>query len=381
MLLSVDRLVAPGVSGAGWVEIDAGRIVAVGDGAPPPGAPHLDGCGIVPGFVDIHVHGGGGHTMTTGDPVAVAEAARFHRAHGTTTTMASLVTAPIGELAAASRRIAGLLDDPPEDLRTQLAGIHLEGPFLATGRCGAQNPQHMIDPTPETVATLIEAGGGHLRMVTIAPERPGAIDAIARFVAAGVVVAVGHTDATWVEVAAAIAAGATVATHLGNAMPPLHQRQPGPVGACLDADTVTCELIVDGHHLHPALVRLAQRVKGRAGVALITDAISAAGAPDGRYQLGELDVDVCGGVARLVHGGSLAGSTLTMDAALRNAVDAGWSLAEATAAASTNPAAVVGLGAVTGTIAEGLRADLVVLAPDRSVRAVVADGRLVAGTL
>ena len=146
--------------GAGWVEIDGERVAGVGHGAAPPHAQRLDGCSIVPGFVDIHVHGGGGHTMTTGDPDQVVAAARFHRTHGTTAMMASFVTAPLDELAAASRRLAALFDDPPDDLRRQFLGIHLEGPFLATGRCGAQNPEHMVDPTPEAVATLIAAGGG-----------------------------------------------------------------------------------------------------------------------------------------------------------------------------------------------------------------------------
>ena len=379
-LVWCDRLVGADGDGAGWVEIDGERVAGVGHGAAPPNAQRLDGCSIVPGFVDIHVHGGGGHTMTTGDPDAVVHAARFHRTHGTTAMMASFVTAPLDELAAASRRLAALFDDPPDDLRRQFLGIHLEGPFLATGRCGAQNPEHMVDPTPEAVAALIAAGGGHLRMVTIAPERPGSLDAVRQFVAAGVTVAIGHTDCTWADAVAAIEAGATVATHLGNAMPPVHHRQPGPFGACLGSAAVTCELIVDGHHLHPATVRLAHLTKGAGGIALITDAISAAGAEDGRYRLGDLDVDVAGGVARLAHGDSLAGSTLTMDAALRNAVAAGLPLTDASAAASTNPAGVIG-HRDGGRIAPGSPADLVVLEADHTVRAVVAAGQVVSGSL
>lgn len=342
---------------------------------------------IVPGFVDIHVHGGGGHSMTLGEPDAVAAAAAFHLGHGTTTIMASTVTAPLDELVATCTRIATLIDERGDDPEpaARLAGIHLEGPFLATGRCGAQNPAHMIDPTPDAVEALIAAGGRHLRMVTIAPERPGAMDAIRRFVDAGVLVAVGHTDADLAQARAAIDAGATVATHLANAMPPLLHRAPGPIGACLTDARVTCELIVDNLHLDPTMVMLAHAAKGATGLSLITDAISAAGVGDGDYVLGELAVRVSGGAARLVDAdgghGSLAGSTLTMDAALRNAVAAGVPLTDAVMAASTNPARLLGLGDVTGSIAAGCRADLVVLDRELTVRAVLAGGELCAGAL
>jgi len=369
----------------GWVTIADGRVAAMGDGTPPADALALAaGSVVVPGYVDVHVHGGGGHDVTKGDPAAVVGAADFHRTHGTTTTLTSMVTAPVGELVAATRRVAELIEASAPADRRRLAGIHLEGPFLAVKRCGAQNPAHMIDPTPDAVDALIEAGNGHLRQITMAPERAGAVAAIERFVAARVIVAVGHTDATSTEVAAAIGAGATLATHLGNAMPPLHHRAPGPIAACLAAPAVTCELIVDGHHLHPDFVQLVGRVKGPGGVVLITDAISAAGAPDGRYELGGLAVDVVDGAARLVtadgHPGSLAGSTLTMDGAVRNAVAAGWTLEQAVHAAATHPARVLGLDGV-GTIEPGAWADLVVLDAELRVQAVIAGGDLVAGTL
>lgn len=233
----------------------------------------------------------------------------------------------------------------------------------------------MIDPTPAAVDALLAAASGHLRMVTLAPERPGALAAIRRFVDAGVRVAIGHTDADLAVARAAIDAGATVATHLANAMPPLLHRAPGPVGACLTDERVTCELIVDGLHLDPTMVALAHAAKGRAGVALITDAIAAAGVGDGDYLLGGLAVRVTGGAARLVEGGSLAGSTLTMDAALRNAVAAGLPLTDAVMAASTNPARLVGLGDVTGSITAGRRADLVVLDHSLTVQAVYVAGQ------
>lgn len=381
--LAARRIVTPDAVVDGWIEIDDGAITAVHAGAAPTDARRTAGV-IVPGFVDIHVHGGGGHSMTLGDPDDVVAAAGFHLGHGTTTIMASTVTAPLDELIATCERIAELIDSRAAAGATagaRLAGIHLEGPFLAIGRCGAQNPAHMIDPTPAAVDALITAGRGHLRMVTIAPERPGAIDAVRRFVAAGVLVAVGHTDADLTQARAAIDAGATVATHLANAMPPLLHRAPGPIGACLTDHRVTCELIVDNFHLDPTMVALAHAAKGAGGLSLITDAISAAGAGDGDYVLGGLPVRVSDGAARLVDGGSLAGSTLTMDAALRNTVAAGIPLHDAVMAAATNPARLLGLGDVTGSITAGCQADLVLLDRDLAVSAVLVAGEVRAGDL
>lgn len=372
------RLVLPdGSDGLGAIEIEDGRIGRVIRSV----HSDADAWTIVPGFVDIHVHGGGGHTVTTGEAEGVLGSVDFHRRHGTTTTLVSLVTAALDELADATARIAGLLDGVDPATRAQIAGVHLEGPFLATARCGAQNPAHMVDPTPDAVDLLIASGRGALKVVTIAPERPGAIDAIRRLVAAGVVAAIGHTDADYDQASAAIDAGVRLATHLGNAMPPMHHRAPGPIGRCLADPAVVCELIVDGHHLHPGMVRLAAAAKPADGIALVTDAIAATGAGDGRYILGELDVDVSDGVARLVEGGALAGSTLTMDAAFRNTVAAGLSLGAASRAASTNPARVIGVDDEVGAIAPGLRANLVVLDEALTVAAVIVDGDVVAGAL
>jgi len=378
------RVLAPdGTVVRGHVEIDEGRIGGVLYDRPPLAAPSNPDWTIVPGFVDIHVHGGGGHTVTTGDPGGVVGSTEFHRQHGTTTTLVSLVTAPIDDLVAATGSIAALLADASPDLRTQIAGIHLEGPFLAAARCGAQNAAHMTDPTPDAIERIIAAGRGDVRVMTIAPERDGALDAIRQLVAAGVVAAIGHTDADFEQTRAAVDAGARLATHLGNAMSPLHHREPGAVGACLTEPLVVCELIVDGHHLHPAMVQLAAMTKPDDAIVLITDAISATGAGDGRYVLGTLDVDVRGGVARLADhdgGGSLAGSTLTMDAAYRNALQCGLSFGGASRAASLNPARVLGLDADIGSIEPGKRANLVVLDDDLTVRAVVVDGDVVAGS-
>ncbi|MGH9275701.1 MAG: N-acetylglucosamine-6-phosphate deacetylase, partial [Acidimicrobiales bacterium] len=293
-----------------------------------------------------------------------------------TTTLASLVTAPVDDLLVAIGRLADLLDAQPAG---QLVGIHLEGPFLSADRCGAQNPRYMIDPDAAVTRALLDAGRGWVRMVTIAPERPGALDLVSTLVAEGVVAAVGHTDADHEQVAAAIEAGATVATHLGNGMRPFHHREPGPIGTCLADPRIACELIVDGHHLHPGTVRLAAAAKGSDGIILITDATSAAGAGDGTHRLGHLDIEVRDGVARLAGHDTLAGSTLTMDAALRNAVAAGLSLADASRASSSVPARVLRLAERTGSITVGRAADLVVLDGDLSVTAVMARGEPIVG--
>jgi N-acetylglucosamine-6-phosphate deacetylase len=374
-------LMPDGTLDTGYVAIDGDRITTAEHAAIPEGVPSDPGWTIVPGFVDIHVHGGGGHTMTMGDPDAVEAAAAFHRCHGTTTTLASFVTAPVDELAAAVSRLADWLAGADPAVRRRIVGVHLEGPFLSAARCGAQNPAHMVDPTPGDVQRLIDAGRGEIRVVTIAPERAGALDAIGQLVAAGVVAAIGHTDATFEQTAAAVAAGASLATHVGNAMSPLHHREPGAVGGCLAAPSVVCELIVDGHHLHPGMVRLVATAKSADDIALITDAISATGAGDGRYVLGSMEVEVADGVARLVHGHSLAGSTLTMDAAFRNAIGCGLTVGAASRAASLNPARVIGLADEVGSIAAGKRANLLVLDETLSIVAVVEDGTIVEGAL
>jgi N-acetylglucosamine-6-phosphate deacetylase len=375
------RVVTPAGVVAGWVETDGERIAVVGEGSAPAGAAGSRGWSIVAGFVDLHVHGGGGHSFTAGDPDAVVGGVRFHLGHGTTTTLLSLVTAPTGDLVAAAGRIRELLHDADPALRRRVAGVHFEGPFLAKSRCGAQDPEFMTDPAADVIDEFVAAAGGQLRMMTIAPERHGALAAIAQLRSAGVIAAIGHTDATFEQAGEAIAAGATVATHLGNAMSPLTHRKPGVVGACLGAPEVYCELIVDGHHLHSAFVRHAAASKGAEGIVLITDAMSAAGVGDGRYRLGRLDVEVRDGMATLVDGGSLAGSTLTMDVAYRNAVRAGLDEVVASRAASANPARLLGIADEVGTIEVGKRADLVVLDDAGEVVAVLAAGGIVHGSL
>jgi N-acetylglucosamine-6-phosphate deacetylase len=246
--------------------------------------------------------------------------------------------------------------------------VHYEGPYLSHARCGAQNPEYLRSPDLDELSALLDAGDGTVRMVTIAPELPGALDAIGLLVSRGVVAAVGHTDATYEQTRAALDAGASVGTHVFNAMRPPHHREPGPVFALLGAASVVCEFVADGAHLHDGTLTFATSVTGPARAALVTDALMAAGMPDGRYELGGQVVEVTAGVARLARDGSIAGSTLTMDAAFRRAVQVGVSIVDATRMASATPAHAIGLDEQVGTLATGKRADLVLL--DESLRVV-----------
>jgi len=356
-----------------WIEIRDERVVDLAPG-PPPRRPDLDLSGhvIVPGFVDVHVHGGGGAAYTSGDVDEAQRAAALHLRHGTTTTMASLVTA---EISALERQVASLADLVEDGI---LAGIHLEGPWLSPAHRGAHDPALLRAPDRTEVARLLTAGRGTIRMVTIAPELDGGPDAIRQIVDAGAVAAIGHTDATYDQTRAALDAGATVGTHLFNAMRAVHHREPGPIIALLEDPRAHIELIADGVHLHPAALRHAAISAGPSRTILVTDAMAAAGAPDGDYRLGSLDVRVTAGVARLAHSGpgtgAIAGSTLTMDAAFRHAViTAGMPLRDAAIAAARTPAALLGRADV-GTLRAGLRADLVVLGSSLEVVGVMRAG-------
>ena len=364
-VLTAQAIVTPdGVLADGYVRIDGPGIAAVGTG-PPGEAERVDGAWIVPGFVDLHNHGGGGHTFTTGDAAQARAAAAFHLRHGTTTLLASLVTAPYELMLAATAAYGPLVAEGV------LAGIHFEGPYLSKVRCGAQNPAYLREPSTEELAGLIALGG--VRMVTIAPELPGALDVISFLAGQGIVVALGHTDATYEQTLAGVAAGATVGTHVFNGMRPPHHREPGPVFALLGAAGVTCEFIADGIHLHDGALRFAATVTGPARAALITDAMAAAGMPDGEYELGGQVVTVAAGAARLAAGGAIAGSTLTMDAALRRAVSAGIPIADAVRMASTTPAAAIGRSDL-GALEAGRRADLLVLDAELQVVRVMRGG-------
>ncbi|MGH3176538.1 MAG: N-acetylglucosamine-6-phosphate deacetylase [Streptosporangiaceae bacterium] len=411
-VLSGGRVVTPeGVLSHGWIRLAGSRIDAVGPGEPPGltrlPLTDLGGAWVLPGFVDMHVHGGGGTSFTEGTAEDARRAAEFHRRNGSTTMLASLVTAPLADLEARAAMLAGLAAEGV------ISGLHLEGPFLAAARCGAQDPRHMIAPDVAAFASLHAAAAGQLRVITLAPELPGATGLITAAAQAGVIAAIGHTDATADVTSAAVDAGASHATHLFNGMRPLHHREPGPVGALLDRDEVSCEVIADGVHLHDTAIRLAARAAGPGRLVLITDAMAAAGMPDGRYRLGSMWVDVAGGVARLAAdpgpgaeaasggdagpgagagpgaeaasggdagpraSGAIAGSTATMASVVRHAVAAGLPVTDVAAAASTNPARVLGLASRTGALCPGLDADLVVCDESFGLRAVMRHGEWV----
>ena len=338
----------------GWVEVRNDRVLDVGAGQPGRAADlQFLSMTMIPGLVDTHVHGGGGASYSTDRPEEALAVARSHLDFGTTAHVASLVTAPLPEL---TRQVSMLGELVEEGL---LEGVHLEGPWLAPTFAGAHSLGDLRAPTRADLARLLRAGRGTVRMVTVAPELPGGIDAVRHVVDAGAVAAIGHTAADHRTVRSAIEAGATVATHLFNAMPPIHHRDPGPVVALMEDPRVAVELILDGHHVHPSTAALAMR-RAAGGFHLVTDAMAAAGTEDGRYALGARTVDVRRGVATLEGTRTLAGSTLTMDAALRGAVAAGQSLRVAVEAATMLPAVHLSLGGI-GRLAPGYRADLVLL--------------------
>ncbi|HET9382771.1 MAG TPA: N-acetylglucosamine-6-phosphate deacetylase [Streptomyces sp.] len=341
--------------------VDDGRVVVEGTriaAAAPPQAEVVDVSGhwLVPGFVDLHNHGGGGASFAGGTAEDVLRGVRTHRLHGTTTLVASAVTGDLDFLA----RHAGMLAELAE--QGDIAGIHFEGPFISPCRKGAHNAELLREPDPAEVRKLIDAAHGHARMMTLATELPGGLDSVRLLTEHGVIAAVGHTDATYEQTLAAIDAGATVATHLFNAMPPIGHRAPGPVTALLEDERVTVELINDGTHLHPAALRFAFGHAGPDRVAFITDAMDAAGFGDGHYMLGTMEVEVADGVARLVEGGSIAGSTLTLDRAFKRAVTVdGLPVEHVVAALSANPARLLGLAGRVGSLEPGRDADLVLL--------------------
>lgn len=380
LIHSARKLDAHGEVDAFWVLLDGDSIVGTGHGAPPEAAVAIAGEGetvdaggrwLVPGFLDLHGHGGGGFSFDDGDD-AIRSALATHRRHGTTRSVLSLVANPLASLRTSLEAIADLADDDPLVL-----GSHLEGPFLAAERRGAHNPVFLRDPAPSEVEELIGAARGTLRQITLAPELPGALEAIDVLVEAGVVVAVGHTEADLEQTRTAFDRGARLVTHVFNAMSGIHHRDPGPVVAAFDDDRVTLELILDGEHVHPQVAALAFRAApGR--VALITDAMAAAGSRDGDYQLGSLTVTVEGGRAVLRGTHTIAGSTLTQDAALRVAIaSVGIPPQEAIAALTLTPARVLGLEHRHGLVAPGFAADVVLLDHAWQVTDVWAAGVLV----
>ena len=367
------RVVAPGgVLDDGLVVVSGRRIEYVGH-APAaqagPEAPHERNGIVLAGLVDVHNHGGGGASFTAADPESIARAAEHHLRRGTTSVTASVVAdAPESMLAA----VAAAADAADGDV---VAAVHVEGPFLATRRCGAQDPRHLVPPDAGLARDLVAAGRGHVRVMTIAPELPGADKVVQLLLEQGVVPAVGHTEAdpsvvrrTLADTLAALGRPGLV-SHLFNGMPSLHHRHPGPVAGALSAAAAgegRVELIADGVHLADDTVRTVFDLLGPERIVLVTDAMAAAGMPDGSYDLGPQRVRVIGGVARLGEGaeGPLAGGTADLLEVVRRCVAAGVDLASAVEAATSSPAAALGLDALAGTLAPGRPADLVVADED-----------------
>jgi N-acetylglucosamine-6-phosphate deacetylase len=381
VLIAASRLI-PGLPGTGvlapgYLAVSGGRVTEVGEG-PPPGAPDLDlRTGVlVPGLVDLQVNGYYGVDLADCDPEGWALVARRLPETGTTAFLPTFITAPVARLATTLRsapKIAGAAT-----AGARVLGVHLEGPFLSPARAGAHRRDWMVPPSPEAVAELLDAGHGVLRLMTLAPETDGALAAVATLVAAGVVVSVGHSDATASQVAAAAGAGARMVTHLFDAQRGLHHREPGVVGQALTDHRLTSGLIVDLCHVSAAACAIAfAAAPGR--ICLVTDAAAAAGMPPGRYLLGgqpmELPPD---GAAPVRPDGTLAGSALRMDQAVANAVAVGLGLAEAVAAASRIPADLIGRPDL-GRLAAGAAADLTWLGDDLRTQATWVGGAQVYG--
>jgi N-acetylglucosamine-6-phosphate deacetylase len=371
--LRSERIVCPGGTIAGEVVIEGGRIAGVrsvsGGGSE---LIELGESWIVPGYIDMHLHGGSGAQCNTESPEEIDRVAHFHTRHGTTGLLATLAPAPMNELIAALRAVATAR-------APTVLGAHLEGPFLSPEQPGALDPSHFLAPEPALLELLLAAAPGAVRVMTLAPELPRAGALVEKLADAGVVASLGHTAATYAQARDAITAGATSATHVFNAMPPLHHRAPGVLGAVLATDEVSCELICDGVHVDPVAMRLLYKAKRATGIRLVTDATAAAGMPDGEYRLAGRDITVRGPRAVLAGTEAIAGSTLTMARAVQSAVSLmGIAVEDAVQMASANPARLLGLDGRKGAIAAGCDADLVVLNERLAVTAVMVAGRWVA---
>jgi N-acetylglucosamine-6-phosphate deacetylase len=368
------------------IDIEGGRMVSIGSAAQSSNeALRFPSATLASAFFDVHIHGACGHDAMEATPGALASIGRFLAAHGTATFLPTTVTAPLDAILRSVSALAALIRNPRliaecaagEPIALPV-GIHLEGPFLSHLKRGVQPEEHLLAPDPALFDRIFEAAEGQIRLMTLAPELPGALELIAHATRRGVRVSLGHSNATAAETRAAIATGAVSATHTFNAMRPLDHREPGIAGTVLADDSVFAELISDGIHVAPEIVRLWARAKGPARGILVTDSISAAGMPDGEYSLGGFPVQVSGG--RATARGVLAGSTLTLDRALENFLAfTGWPLEQALPLLTTNPAALAGLSGQLGSIAVGRSANIVALDPAGRLVASILDGKLAPG--
>jgi len=330
----------------------------------PSGAQEIraDGRIAVPGFIDVHIHGAGGHDFMEGKPEACRAVSRKVSEHGTTSLVATTVTASSDDTVRAVEGIAGYMarQHQTEEARAEILGIHFEGPFISKERRGVHPPEWIQLPSSQTLGRFLKAAAGNARILTIAPELLGAAPCIDAAREAGLVVSMGHTDATYEQARAAMARGARNATHVYNAMRPFSHRDPGVIGAVLTSPDINAELIADGVHVEEAAMKLLLLAKGVARVILVSDGLSATGMPDGKYMLGNLEVTVSGGVCRNADG-VLAGSTLTLDRALRNIVNLGIALPDAVRTLTLNPASMLGIEFKKGSLRTGADADIVLL--------------------
>jgi N-acetylglucosamine-6-phosphate deacetylase len=347
------------------VVIEDGRIASISSRAAvelPTDARVLDfpGATLAPAFFDVHIHGAMGHDVMEATSAALDAMGSFLAAHGTGSFLATTVTAPLDATLRSLSGLAKLLAQPPVEGRAQPIGIHLEGPFLSHAKRGVQPAEYLLTPDTATFDRLFEAAEGRIRLMTLAPELPGAIELTAHATARGVRVSLGHSNATAAETHAAINAGAVSATHTFNAMRPLDHREPGILGTVLTNDSLFAELICDGIHVAPEMVKLWWRAKGPERAILVTDAISAAGMPDGEYLLGNFAVQVANG--RAMANGVLAGSVLTLDRALTNFMEfTSAPLEQALRLLTVNPASMTGLSDLVGSLGIGEAANLVAL--------------------
>jgi N-acetylglucosamine-6-phosphate deacetylase len=369
-----------GVIEGGVVLAEDGRIVFVGassEAAPEPGSQIVEAAGklILPGLIDTHVHGSHGDDVMSGGAEGVRRISRAQLRYGTTAYLPSTVSARHDELLRAlADCVAAEGDTEPA---AEILGVHVEGPFINAGKKGAQPAAAIRDPDPAACAEYLRAAPGRVKVMTLAPELPGGLELIRLLVSEGVVASLGHSEADYETALAAIEAGATHATHLYNAMPALHHRRPSLTTACLNEPAILAEIIPDGVHVAPEMVRLAARAKGRDGLILVTDAMAAVGCPDGNYTLGSNQVVVRGELCTLTDGVTIASSMLTMNRAVGKAVAfTGMSLTDATRMASLVPAALCGVAERKGSLAAGKDADIAVLNADFSVAATVRAGGL-----
>jgi len=364
----------------GVVIFENRKITAVGresDVKIPKGAIAIDASGkiVAPGFIDIHIHGGGGRDIMEGSYEAINEIAKFVASHGTTAFLPTTVSASRDDLLNAVRAVKKAIERGTEG--AEVLGIHLEGPYINPEKCGAHDAEYVRPPSPDEIKELLEAANRTIKIVTFAPEVKGSKELVKELGKLGIVASIGHSNATYREAMDAINLGVTHAAHTFNEMRSFHHREPGVLGAVLVRDKLTAELISDNIHVHPVAMKLLVRTKGTDKVVLVTDAIQAAGMPDGKYKLGKQSVIVEKGVCRL-ESGELAGSTLTMDEAVRNAMKlVGIPLRTAIKMATINPAVVVSVDKNKGSLEPGKDADIVIIDDEVNVYVTIVKGKVV----